>query len=76
MPITPDVLSNDEKVNIINQHIRSLKFAQYNADLDLIEANAVSNPDTVSVSEINSRKTAIAARIAALDAEKAPLEEE
>ena len=76
MPITPDALSNDEKVNIINQHIRSLRFAEYNASLDLIEATAVSTPDAVTVSEIASRKTAIAARIAALEVEKAPLEEE
>ncbi len=75
MPTTPDSLSNDEKVNIINQHIRSLKFAEYNADLDLIEANSAPTPDSVMVAEIASRKTIIAAKIAALVAEKTPLEE-
>jgi uncharacterized protein YdhG (YjbR/CyaY superfamily) len=36
-------LSNEEKVNIIDQHIRSLSHTVYNSELDLVEANA-SNP--------------------------------
>jgi hypothetical protein len=74
MPTTPISLTNEEKINIINQHIRNIEFAAYNADLDLIEANAVSSPDTNLVSEINLRKSEINAKLSALNAEKTSLE--
>lgn len=68
------MLSNEEKINMINQHIRSLEFSKYNADLDLIEANAVSASAEI-LSEINDRKSIISAKIAALETEKASLTE-
>jgi len=73
MPIAPIVLDNEEKTNIVNQHLRAIQFAMYNAELDLIEANAVASPDATVVAEINIRKTALNAKIAALEAEKASL---
>jgi len=73
MPVAPIVLDNDEKTNIVNQHIRAIQFAVYNADLDLIEANAVASPDATLIAEINARKTNLAAKIAALETEKASL---
>lgn len=73
MPTAPIVLDNEEKTNIVNQHIRAIQFAVYNADLDLIEANAVASPDATVVAEINTRKTALNAKLAALEAEKASL---
>lgn len=76
MPTTPTVLTDEEKINIVNQHIRNVEFAAYNADLDLIEANAVSSPDADIIAEINARKTAISAKLTALNAEKASLQSE
>jgi hypothetical protein len=76
MPIMPDALTNEEKINIVNQHIRSVQFASYNAELDLIEANAVSSPDAEVIAEINTRKAAIDAKLAALNAEKTSLQSE
>jgi len=73
MPIAPIVLDNEEKTNIVNQHLRAIQFAMYNAELDLIEANAVASPDATVVAEINTRKTALNAKITALEAEKASL---
>lgn len=73
MPTTPIVLDNDEKTNIVNQHIRAIQFAVYNAELDLIEANAVASPDATVIAEINTRKAALDAKLAALEAEKASL---
>jgi hypothetical protein len=67
-------LTNEEKINIVNQHIKSLEFAAYNADLDLIEANAGSAATEV-IADINANKTSIAAKIAALQAEKTSLAE-
>ena len=73
MPTAPIVLDNEEKTNIVNQHIRAIQFAVYNAELDLIEANAVASPDATVIAEINTRKAALDAKLAALEAEKASL---
>lgn len=73
MPTAPIVLDNEEKTNIVNQHIRAIQFAVYNAELDLIEANAVASPDASVIAEINTRKASLDAKIAALEAEKASL---
>lgn len=74
MPIMPESLTNEEKINIVNQHIRTIEFASYNADLDLIEANAVSPTDASVIAEINARKTSIDAKLTALNAEKTSLQ--
>lgn len=68
------VLTNDEKINIVNQHIRAQEFALYNADLDMIEANAASASADI-IAEINARKNAAQLKITALEAEKASLTE-
>jgi hypothetical protein len=68
------VLLNEEKINIVNQHIRNLQFALYNAELDLIEANAV-NSSAEAIADINTRKSQVTAKIAALETEKASLTE-
>ena len=74
MPTMPESLTNEEKINIVNQHIRTIEFASYNADLDLIEANAVSSTDASVISEINARKASIDAKLTALNAEKTSLQ--
>jgi hypothetical protein len=68
------MLSNEEKVNIINQHIKNLEFALYNTTLDLLEANAVSTGEKV-VEDINKRQIDISTKIAALEAERSSLTE-
>jgi hypothetical protein len=73
MPTMPESLTNEEKINIVNQHIRTIEFASYNADLDLIEANATSSTDASVIAEINARKASIDAKLTALNAEKASL---
>ena len=69
------ILSNEEKLNIVNQHIRNVEYLQYNAQLDLIEANAVSSPDSAAISEINGRLSEIQNKLDALNEEKASLTE-
>ena len=48
-------LSNEEKINIVNQHIKSVDYSIYGYELDLIQANAVSSPDAAQIAAINSR---------------------
>jgi predicted amino acid dehydrogenase len=48
-------LTNEEKLSIVNQHIRSVDYSLYGYELDLIQANAVSSPDAGQISAINAR---------------------
>lgn len=64
------LLSNEEKTNIVNQHIKSVDYAIYGYELDLIQANAVSSPDAGQIAAINSRIAEANAKRAALVEEK------
>ena len=63
-------LTNDEKLNIVNQHIKSVDYSLYGSQLDLVEIQATANPDAAQVSTINDRITAATARRAALVEER------
>jgi hypothetical protein len=63
-------LSNEEKLNIVNQHIKSLDYAVYGYELDLIQANAVSSPEASQIASINLRVSEVNAKRAALISEK------
>jgi hypothetical protein len=59
-------LSNEEKLNIVNQHIKSIDYILYGHELDLIQANAVSSPDPAQIAAINSRVSEANAKKSAL----------
>ena len=63
-------LTNEEKLNIVNQHIKSVDYSIYGLQLDLLELNATPNPDASQASNLNVRITAANARKAALVTEK------
>jgi hypothetical protein len=66
-------LTNEEKIGIIDLHIKSVDYSLYGLELDLTEANAVSNPDTDLISSITTRKAAATAKRNVLIAEKETL---
>ena len=66
----PTTLTNEEKLNIVNQHIKSVDYNIYGYELDLIQANAVSLPDVAQIAAINSRISDANAKKAALVSEK------
>lgn len=68
------LLTNEEKLNIVNQHIKSIEYAIYGCELDLIEANAGSSADADQISAINARLSEANVKKAALVAEKDSLE--
>ena len=68
------LLTNADKLNVVNQHIKSLDFQIYNTELDLIVANAESPVNAENVSSINTRLTFLNAKRAILEAEAAPLQ--
>jgi hypothetical protein len=69
------LLTNADKLNLVNQHIKSLDFQVYNSQLDLIEANAESPVNSENISIINARLAALNAKRTVLAAEAAPLAE-
>ena len=64
------ILTNEEKLNIVNQHIKSVEYNIYGHELDLIQANAVASPDAGQITAINDRITQSNAIKAALVIEK------
>ena len=68
-------LTNEEKINIVNQHIKSVDYMIYGHELDLIQANATSSPDAAQIASINLRLSEANAKRTALVAEKDSLTE-
>ena len=68
------LLTNEDKLNLVNQHIKSIDYQVYNVELDLIEANAESPVNLDSVSTLNNRINALEAKRTALESEAATLE--
>ena len=69
------LLTNADKLSIVNQHIKSIDFQVYNLELDLLEANAEATPNAENISAINGRVTSLNAKRAVLAAEALELEE-
>ena len=63
-------LTNEEKLGIVEQHIKSIDYGIYGIQLDLIELNATSAPDASQVTNLGTRLTALNAKRAALVTEK------
>jgi hypothetical protein len=69
------LLTNADKLNIVNQHMKSIDFQAYNLELDLIEANAESPVNSETVSTLTGRINVLNAKRTALELEAEPLEE-
>jgi len=63
-------LTNEEKLGIIEQHMKSIDYGIYGIELDLIEINAIAVPDASQIANLNTRLTALNAKRAALVTEK------
>lgn len=70
-----EVLTKEEKMGIINAHKRNVEVDKFNFELSLIEENALPNPNTEIVSDLTNRISHASARLTALNAELASLEE-
>lgn len=69
------ILTNEEKINIVDQHIKSVDYSIYGYELDLLQANAVSSPDSAQIAAINTRISESNAKKSALVAERDSLTE-
>jgi len=68
-------LSNEEKLAVVNQHIKNVEYSQYNLELSLIEENSVASPNADAIASLNSQMLEVTAKLAALEAEKSALTE-
>jgi ABC-type phosphate transport system auxiliary subunit len=62
-------LTTEEKKSVINQHIKTLDYAIYNADLELLQINVDGNPNQDSLNAINARRSGLLAKRAVLETE-------
>ena len=62
-------LNKEEKVVIVNQHLKDLAYSAYNLELSLIEVNASSNPNQDNIDSLNSQMQDINNRKLALQSE-------
>jgi hypothetical protein len=65
-------LSNEDKIAII-QHKRSVEYSKYGVQLSIIEENAITSPNTQTISSLNNELSDLNSKLAALDAEIAAL---
>jgi len=68
-------LSNEEKLTIVNQHIKNVEYSKYNLELSLIEENSVSSPDSEAIASLNDQMAEVTAKLTALESEKSALTE-
>jgi len=66
-------LSNEEKISIIEQHLKNLEYNRYNLAISMIELNAGINPKSESIEELQSDIDSIVSQQTALAAELASL---
>ena len=70
------LLTNADKLNLVNQHMKSIDFQMYNLQLDLIEANAESPVNSETISTSTARLNSLTAKRAALESESETLEDQ
>jgi hypothetical protein len=66
-------LTVDEKISIIDQHIKQMQYSIYGSELDLIEANAIADVDETVITSITNRISTATAKKDALVLTRASL---
>jgi hypothetical protein len=59
-------LTKEEKIDIINQHLKNLEHSKYNSEISLVEESAAIQPQPILIDEINSQIDNINAKTSAL----------
>lgn len=66
-------LTKEEKIQIINNHIKNLKSNKYNLELSVIEESSIEEPGSDKLNTLNKEILDTNDRISALEAEIAKL---
>jgi hypothetical protein len=59
-------LTNEEKISIIDQHIKNLKYSKFNTEMSLVEESAGSNPKQSLIDDLNKQISEIDSKINSL----------
>lgn len=66
-------LTKEEKIDIINQHLKNLEYSKFNSEISLVEESAAIEPQQNLIDEIqgqidsiNAKKTALLSEISSL----------
>ena len=62
-------LTPEEKLQIAEQHLKTVLFSEYNIELSLVEAQSASTPNKSNIDALNAQGRDIAAQKAALQSE-------
>lgn len=68
-------LNNQEKTEVVNQHLKNVEYSLFNLNLSLVEEQAVATPNATNIASINSQITEMTAKKTALLAELTDLAE-
>lgn len=74
--MTNKEISKEEKLNLVAARIRGVKVDKFNAELNLIEQNALENPDSSTVLSAEKVITNAVLQIAALEAQYTSIQAE
>jgi uncharacterized coiled-coil DUF342 family protein len=62
-------LTPEEKKTIVEQHMKTIAFSEYNLSLSLIEANAMTEKNQTNIDSLNSQMQDVVAQKAVLQSE-------
>ena len=62
-------LTTEEKIAVINSHMKNVQYTKYNAQISLVAENALETPDTEKVTSANEVIAKADLQLAALQAE-------
>lgn len=62
-------LTKEEKIGVIQSHMKNVQYSKYNAQITLIEENALETPNTENVAAANEVLVKADLQLAALQAE-------
>ena len=62
-------LTAEDKIAVINTHIKNINYNKFNAELVIIEENASTSPSAAKISDANATIDEADAQIAALQAQ-------
>lgn len=67
------VLSNEDKISIIDSHLKNLQYSKFNLEISVIEESAKKEPGDIAIASLNSQIDDIQKQINALTQELSKL---
>lgn len=68
------IVTDEEKIHILNQHIKNAAYSLYNVEVSLLAENSLTSKDQNTIDSLSQQKTDYEEKIAAMQAEIALIE--